>query len=166
LTAGGHDGVQSLTARPNTVRDMDAMPCRPEIFLPADSDRRLVPGGPALVGPDGVQREIPPKVYDAMRFVEAAMLMGYAVEVTPLRVELPIDEAADAIEMDRDELRLYVGRGDIPFRSSKYVDWVKLSDVLALVERLRGQRREALDAMLNESVYDEDDDSPASDQEW
>jgi hypothetical protein len=133
---------------------MDVMPSRPEIFLLTESDRVLVPDGPALVGPDGVRRDIPPKVYEVMRFVEAAMLKGYAVQVTPLRTELPIDEAADAIEMDRDELRLYVGRGDIPFRSSEYVDWVKLSDVLALNTRVNREREQALRTLAEEEPWD------------
>ena len=75
---------------------MDVMPSRPEIFLLADTDRRLVAGGPALVGPD------------------------------------------------RDELRLFAGRGDLPVRSDEYVDWVKLSDVLAFNARLNADREQAL----------------------
>jgi hypothetical protein len=135
---------------------MDVMPSRPEIFLLDESDRALVPGGPAVVGTDGVRREIPLKVYEVMRFVEAAMLKGYALQITPLRAELPIDEAADAIEMDREELRLYVGRGDIPFRSSEYVDWVKLSDVLALNARVNAEREQALRALAEEEPWDDD----------
>jgi hypothetical protein len=135
---------------------MDALPSRSEIFLLADSDRSLVSDGPALVGPDGLRRDIPPKVYEVMRFVEAAMLKGYAVQVTPLRAELPIDEAADAIEMDRDELRMYVGRGDIPFRSSEYVDWVKLCDVLVLNARVNREREQTLQALAEEEPWDGD----------
>ncbi|TDO47815.1 hypothetical protein EV643_108129 [Kribbella sp. VKM Ac-2527] len=134
---------------------MDVMPSRPEIFLLADSDRRLVPDGPTLVGPDGGRRDIPPKVYEVLRFVEAAMLKGYAVQVTPLRDELPIDEAADAIEMDREELRLFAGRGDIPFRSDEYVDWVKLSDVLAFNARLNADREQALQTLAEEESWDD-----------
>lgn len=138
---------------------MDVMPSRPEVFLLADSDRQPVSQGPALIGSDGSRREIPPKAYEVMRFVEAALLKGYAVQVTPLRTELPIDEAADAIEMDRDELRLYVGRGDIPFRSSEYVDWVKLSDVLALNARVNAEREQALQALAEEEPWDDDGSS-------
>jgi hypothetical protein len=38
---------------------------------------------------------------------------------------------------------------------------VKLADVLAFDERLRSQRRQVLDEMLSESVYDDDDESPS-----
>ncbi|WP_406046704.1 hypothetical protein [Kribbella sp. NBC_00889] len=129
---------------------MDAMPGRPEVFLLEDDERVVVPGGPTLVGPHGERREIPAKVYDVMRFVEAALLQGLAVQVTPLRSELTIDEAADAIEMDRDELRLYASRGDLPIRSSEYGDWVRLADVLALNARVNAEREQALQAMAED----------------
>ncbi|MFG1626651.1 hypothetical protein [Kribbella sp. NPDC049227] len=119
---------------------MDAMPGRPEVFLLEDDERVVAPGGPALIGPHGERREIPAKVYDVLRFVEAALLQGLAVQVTPLRSELTIDEAADAIEMDRDELRLYASRGDLPIRSSEYGDRVRLADVLALNARVNAER--------------------------
>ncbi|MEV0288628.1 hypothetical protein AB0H36_31300 [Kribbella sp. NPDC050820] len=145
---------------------MDVLPSQSEIFLLAgDDDRQLVPGGPALIGPDGTRHEIPVGVFAAMRFVEASMRQGFAVKVTALRHELPIDEAAAAIDMASDELRSYAADGAIPFRSSEYVDWVRLTDVLAFDAQLRQQRRQALDAMLNESAYDDEDDSPESGQD-
>lgn len=144
---------------------MEVLPSQSEVFLLDDADRRLVPSGPALVGPEGTRHDIPPKVFEAMQFVAEAMRQGFAVQVIALRHELPIDEAAGAIGMARDDLRAYVGEGAIPFRTTEYTDWVRLADVLAFDERLRAQRREALDAMLSESVYDDDDDSPASDKE-
>jgi hypothetical protein len=140
---------------------MDVMPSRPTVFMLSDPDRKLVHGGPALVGPDGSRREVPPKVYEAMQFVEAALAKGLAVQITPLRHELPIDEAAGAIEMTRDELRHYVNKGEIPFRSTEYVDWVNLADVLAFDARLRAQREEGLQALADEEPWDENGGSSA-----
>jgi hypothetical protein len=145
---------------------MDVLPSQSEVFLLADQDRRITPSGPALVGPDGVRHDVPLKVYEAMEFVEAAMLKGFAVQITALRHELPIDEAAGAIGMSRRDLRAYAAEGEIPFRTSEYTDWVRLEDALAFNQRLRAQRREALDAMLSESVYDDDDDdNPTGEQD-
>jgi hypothetical protein len=138
---------------------MDVLPSQSEVFLVDEHERTLVPDGPALVAPGGERRDIPPKVFEAMRFVEAAMRQGFAVQVTALRHELPIDEAAGAIGMSTDDLRAYAAEGALPFRSSEYVDWVRLTDVLALDERIRSQRRQALDEMLSESEYDDDDAS-------
>ncbi|GAA1572044.1 hypothetical protein GCM10009789_27000 [Kribbella sancticallisti] len=144
---------------------MDVLPSQSEVFLLADQDRRLTPDGPALVGPDGVRREIPVGVYEAMQFVEAAMLKGFAVQVTALRHELPIDEAAGAIGMSRRDLRAYAAEGAIPFRSTEHTDWVQLEHVLAFSQRLKAQRRSALDEMLNESIYDDDDDFQTGEQD-
>jgi hypothetical protein len=90
-----------------------------------------------------------------MWFVEAALAKGLAVLITPLRHELPIDEAAGAIEMSQDELRHYVSKGEIPFRFTQYVDWVKLADVLAFDARLRAQREEGLQSLANEEPWDD-----------
>ena len=133
---------------------MGVLPSQSEVFLLADADSWLVPGGPAVVEPDGDRHDIPPKVSEAMRFVEEAMRQGFAVQITALRHELPIDEAAGAIGMARDDLRAYVAEGAIPFRPTEYTDWVRLADVLAFDERLRAQRRQALDSMLADSDYE------------
>lgn len=74
------------------------------------------------------------------------------MQITPLRPELPIDAAAGAIEMSRDELRHYVSKGEIPLRSSEYVDWVNLADVLAFDSRLEAQRAEGLRALSGEEA--------------
>ena len=70
-------------------------------------------------------------MYRAVQHVLEAMRAGRGVKIVPLRAELPIDEAADAIAMGRDDLRKYVAEGAVPFRSSEYVDWVRLADVIA-----------------------------------
>jgi hypothetical protein len=59
--------------------------------------------------------------------------------------------------MSSRDLRAYAAEGEVVVRSTEYVDWVRLADVVDLDERLRAQRRAALDEMLAESVYDEDD---------
>lgn len=128
------------------------------IYLLDEDERRLVPDGPAVVGPDGVREEIPPQVFRAVQHVLEAMRAGQAVKVTPLRPELPIDEAADAIGMGRDDLRAYVAEGAVPFRSSEYVDWVRLADVIAWDNKRRQERRAALQELLDEEPWDEADD--------
>src|SRR5262245_36206308 len=121
---------------------MEILPGQSEVFLLPEEDGTPVPDA------------IPPKVLEPLRFVEDAMRQGSAVQVIARWHELPIDEAAAAIGMGADELRVYAAEGEIPFRSSEYTDWVPLADVLALDERLRTQRRAALDEMLGESTYE------------
>jgi hypothetical protein len=85
-----------------------------------------------------------------MQFVEAALAKGPPCQITPLRHELPIDEAAGAIEMSGDELRHYVSKGEFASRSTEYLDWIKLADVLAFDSRLEAQRAEGLQALSAE----------------
>jgi hypothetical protein len=121
-----------------------------------DSDeRQLVPGGPAVIGPDGAREEIPPQVFRAVQHVLEAMRAGNGVKITPLRTELPIDEAADAIGMARDDLRAYVAEGAVPFRSSEYVDWVRLADVIAWDNQRREERSAALDELMGDDPADD-----------
>ncbi|MFI7062563.1 hypothetical protein ACIBL3_16395 [Kribbella sp. NPDC050124] len=125
------------------------------IYLLDPAERQVSVGGPAVVGPDGSREELPPGVYRAIQHVIEAMRAGLAVKVTPLRLELPIDEAADAIGIGRDDLRASVADGALPFRSTEYVDWVRLADVIAWDNKRREKRNAALQDLLDEEPWDE-----------
>lgn len=128
---------------------------RAEIYLLAEDERRAAPGGPALIGPDGVRREVPRRVYEAFRHVEEGLRAGYGVRVTAFRPELPIAEAAAAISMAEDDFRAYVEEGGIPVRKTQHADWVKLADVLAFTHHLESQREAAMQEMAEEERWDE-----------
>jgi len=128
------------------------------IYLLDPDERQTVPDGPALINPDGVREDIPPLVYKAIQHVVEAMRAGMAVKVTPLRPELPIDEAADAIGMARDDLRAYVAEGAIPFRTTEYVDWVRLDRLIAWDNQRRAERSAGIREMLAEDPWDESDE--------
>jgi hypothetical protein len=136
---------------------MDGLADSARIYLLSDDERQISPNGPAVIGPDGVRRDVPPLVFEAVQHVVEAMRAGKAVKITPLRPELPIDEAADAIGMGRDDLRAYVAEGAIPFRSTEYVDWVRLDDVLTFDRHRREQRRAGIQQLLDEEPWDEPD---------
>jgi hypothetical protein len=93
-------------------------------------------------------------VYRAVQHALEAMRAGQAVKVVPLRTELPIDEAADALGVGRDVLRKHVAKGEIPFRSSEYVDWVQLADVI----NWDNARRERRSAILDEMFADDEEE--------
>ncbi len=109
---------------------MDTEPDDARIYLLDESDRKVTGDGPAVVDAQGTRQEVPPMVFEAIEHVIGAFQSGYAVKVIPLRTELPIGEAADAIEIGEDDLRRSIADGEIPFRSSRYVDWVRLADVM------------------------------------
>jgi len=139
---------------------------RARIYLPEGDENVAAAGGPAIVGPDGVREDIPPLVFEAVRHVAEAMRAGMGVKVSPLRPELPVDEAAYAIGMHEDTFRKHVAHGDIPFRSTEHVDWVKLADVITFSQRHRQRRsegmRELRQLLEDEPLYDIDDDSSDS----
>ncbi|ONI76692.1 hypothetical protein BWI15_05210 [Kribbella sp. ALI-6-A] len=115
-----------------------------------------------MVGPDGVREDIPPLVFDAVRQVIDAMRAGRAVKISPLRTELPIDEAADAIGMARDDFRAYVAEGAIPFRSTDSVDWVDLATVIAGGNARPATRAEGIRKALQEDPWEDADARPST----
>jgi hypothetical protein len=54
-----------------------------------------------------------------------------------------------------DILRKYVADGAIPFRSTEYVDWVRLQHVIAFDRERRKKRSEGLQKLLDEEPWDE-----------
>jgi hypothetical protein len=129
------------------------------IYLLDEDERQTAPDGPAVIRPDGVREDIPPQVYRAVEHVLKAMRAGKAVKVSPFRTELPIDEAAAAIGMRRDDLRKNVAKGAVPFRSSEYVDWVRLADVIDWDNRRYAEQQAALDELMGGDPADDDEKS-------
>lgn len=150
--------VRWLSMILNRLMDMDGPADKGRIYLLTEDERQVPPNGPALVDADGVRQELPPLVFKAVEHVIEAMRAGYAVKISPLRHELPIDEAATAIAMGKDELRAYVAEGALPFRSTKYVDWVQLEDVIEFDRERRRKRSEGVQKLLEEDRWDEPTD--------
>lgn len=138
---------------------MNQDPAEGQIYLLEDADRQLTGEGSAVIDPQGTRHDIPAAVYAVLEHVTAALRAGYAVKVTPLRTELPIDEAADAVGMAEDDLRRYVAAGELPFRSSRYVDWVRLADVIDLDNKLQQMREEGLQTLLDQERWDDTDEN-------
>jgi len=136
---------------------MDGPADSARIYLLEPGEGVISPGGPAVVRPDGAREELPPLVYQAVEHVIEAMRAGQGVKVIPLRPELPIDEAAEAIEIRSDLFRKYVADGAIPFRSDEYVDWVRLADAIAFDRERNRRRSEGLQRLLDEDPWDEPD---------
>lgn len=129
------------------------------IYLLDEDDRRTTPGGPAVIGPGGEREDIPPAVFQVIQHVLEAIRAGRAVKISPLRPELPIDEAADAIGMRRDDFRAYVAEGAIPFTSTQYVDWVRLADVIEWDNKRYAEQESAMDELLGGDPTDDDGQS-------
>lgn len=128
------------------------VPSQSEIFMISGEERRLVPGGPAIVDADGHRQDFPPKALDAIRYVETALREGYAVQVSLLKHELPVREAALAADLSEEQVRTCLPAGDVPVGDSD--DWVQLDQVLQLQRRIRATRREERAARLD--AYEEE----------
>jgi hypothetical protein len=136
---------------------MDKEPDDARIYLLDESDRQVTGDGPAVIDAHGIRQEVPPRVFKAIEHIIGAFQSGYAVKIIPLRTELPIGEAADAIEIGEDDLRRSIADGEIPFRSSRYVDWVRLADVMDFAQKRQAMREEGLQALLDQERWDESD---------
>jgi hypothetical protein len=134
---------------------MDGPADSARIYLLEDGERQITPDGASVVDAEGVRHDLPPLVFEAVQHVIEAMQAGMAVKVIPLRPELPIDDAADAIEIRSDILRKYAANGTIPFRSTEYVDWVRLADVIAFDSERSRMRSEGVQKLLDEERWDE-----------
>jgi hypothetical protein len=139
----------------NRLQNMDGPADSARIDLLDEDERQITPNGPAVVDTEGVRHDLPPLVFEAVQHVIEAMQAGMAVKVIPLRPELPIDDAADAIEIRSDILRKYAANGTIPFQSTEYVDWVRLADVIAFDRERSRMRSEGVQKLLDEERWDE-----------
>ncbi len=132
------------------------------VYLLSDQERNLVRGGPALVDADGTRHDVPPRVFEILRDIEAALRSGRAVKLIRLHTELTIQEAAEAVDMNVEDLRVYIGRGEVPYRSVNDIAWVKLSDVVEFDRRLRAQTAAAMQQLRNEEPWDDEADPSGS----
>ncbi len=119
------------------------VPSQSEIFMISGEERRLVPDGPAIVDGAGGRRDVPPTALDALHYVETALREGYAVQVSLLRHELPVREAALAAELSEEQVRTCLPTGGAPMGPDDSDEWVQLDQVLQLQRRVRASRREA-----------------------
>lgn len=127
------------------------------IYLLADGERQIRPGGAAVIGPDGVRQEIPAAVYEAVQHVLEAMRADRAVKVVPVRTELPYQEAAAVVGLRPDLLRRYMDRGAVGFRSTRYHDWVLLAEVIAFQRGLSERETDGVQRLLNEQPAGDDE---------
>lgn len=108
-------------------------------------------GKAALVGPDGVQWELPAEAYRVLREVLEAMSNGLAITVVPQHTMLTTQEAADMLGISRPTLVKLLGDGEIPHEQRGRHRRVLLVDVLDYQRRARVERKRQLDAMVTEA---------------
>lgn len=107
-----------------------------------------------LVGPDGVQIEIPEELYGVLRDVVDALSQGMAVSIAPHNTMLTTQEAADLLNISRPTLVRLLSDGEIPHTMRGRHRRVLLRDILDYSERTRSERRRVLDEMAADAEDD------------
>lgn len=110
---------------------------------------------PALVAPDGTRLEFPEAMYNALRQVAEALSSGMGVTVAPMNALLTTQEAAEFLGVTRPTLVRILERGDIPMEKPGRHRFVRLEDLIAYQQRLRDQRRSALEDMVTDALQDD-----------
>lgn len=109
---------------------------------------------PALVAADGERLELPESMYDALRQVADALSSGMGVSVAPLSAMLTTQEAADYLGISRPTLVRILQRGEIPMEKPGRHRFVRLKDLVEYQDRMKVQRREALEQLVADAEED------------
>jgi excisionase family DNA binding protein len=104
-----------------------------------------------LLGPDGEQVPLPEEVYRVLVEVVQAMSEGKAVTLVPRTQRLTTQEAADFLGVSRPTLVKLLEGGKIPYEQPGRHRRIMFADLLNYRERLREDRRAALDRMTEDA---------------
>jgi excisionase family DNA binding protein len=104
-----------------------------------------------LLGPDGEQVPLPEEVYRVLIEVVQAMREGKAITLVPRTQRLTTQEAADFLGVSRPTLVKLLEEGKIPYEQPGRHRRIMFTDLLAYQERLREDRRAALDRMTEDA---------------
>lgn len=97
-----------------------------------------------LVGPDGIEAEVPASAFAALQAAVRDMAQGLTITLIPHDKELTTREAADILNVSRPFLVKLLDRGDIPSHRVGTHRRVRVEDVLAYREVRAARRREKL----------------------
>jgi len=115
-------------------------------------------GIPKLVGPDGLEIELPESVFQALHQVIHHMLQGRTVSIIPVNKEMTTQEAADFLNFSRPFLIKLLEQGEMPFTKVGSHRRIRFSDVLTYKHRQDEIRRQALTKITHlaedEGIYD------------
>ena len=134
----------------NTLRERTVLPpddpTRLSTLARDLADRRSTSRA-RLVGPDGVEIDVPEELYGVLRDVVDALSQGLAITIAPHNTMLTTQEAADLLGISRPTLVRLLTDGEIPHSMRGRHRRLLLSDVLEYRDRSRRERRDTLDRM-------------------
>ena len=101
-------------------------------------------GKTLLTSPSGQIMELPPTLFDALRFVGANLAAGNGVTIVPRATRLTTQEAADFLGISRPTLVKLLESGAMPFETVGRHRRVTLDDLLNYQEKEQARRRTVL----------------------
>lgn len=110
---------------------------------------------PALVAANGERYELPEAMFAVLRQVAEALSRGMGVSVAPLSAMLTTQEAADYLGISRPTLVRILERGEIPMQKPGRHRFVRLHDLVDYQDRMKVERREALEQMVVDAVQED-----------
>lgn len=125
-----------------------------EVDEPSAIDRlreiAQAPGTVSLASTAG-EAALPDDLRELISTVLDALSQGQAVTVAPRQTTLSTQQAADLLGISRPTFVRLVESGEIEFSTPGKHRRVNLSDVLEYQERIRSQRREALEQLASDA---------------
>ena len=114
-----------------------------ELFARLESDLRET-GKTLLMSSSNETIELPPTLFEVLRFVGATLASGNGVTVVPRATRLTTQEAADFLGVSRPTLVKSLEKGEIPFTKVGRHRRVTLDDLLTYQDKERARRRTVL----------------------
>ena len=95
--------------------------------------------------------ELPPVAIHLLVRLLGEIAKGNAVTVVPVHAELTTQQAADVLNVSRPFLIKKLEAGELPFHRVGTHRRIRFEDVMKYKDTLRGEQREALDALAAEA---------------
>jgi len=107
-------------------------------------DELAVTGKTLLTSPSGQTLELPPTLFDVLRFVGANLAAGNGVTIVPRAAKLTTQEAADFLGISRPTVVKMMESGAMPFETVGRHRRVTLDDLLDYQAKQQARRRTVL----------------------
>jgi excisionase family DNA binding protein len=100
-----------------------------------------------LVGPDGIETEVPACIHAVLVSIVDNLITGNGVTLAPMHAELTTAEAADLLNVSRSFLTTGIESGELPHHTAGTDRRLRLTDVLAYRDRIDAEAGDALATM-------------------
>jgi excisionase family DNA binding protein len=138
-----------MTASQPTSREKTYVPSQAEMaqarrLFDQLEDELAATGKTLLTSPSGQTLELPPTLFDVLRFVGANLASGNGVTIVPRATRLTTQEAADFLGISRPTLVKLLESGAMPFETVGRHRRVTLDALLDYQDKEQARRRTVL----------------------